>query len=314
MIWEGVKTNISKNSPSKLNLIDLKLILFIVMKTNLLPLLTLLLALFSFSASAQSGTPCPAGCDAEPLCIQESEGFMFEYFGAVDQGNGTTQLKFRVTNSSPYPFTSVMFDLPGSNLPAISPVASYIGRYHYAVQNNFNNEFVKYTGLNTGTYRYDQNDVFRYVVDSATFHNGLNTLIDIEAVAGNLAGYVTFNLEECDDMIIVPLPVELIAFKGAATAEGVTLTWTTASEKNNDYFSIQYSKDGRNFESAGYVKGKGTTSTANNYSFTHKDATAGKMYYRLKQVDLDLISAYSKVIVVTAKEKATLPLTVYPTR
>ena len=282
------------------------------MKTNLLPLLTLLFTFFSFTASAQIGNPCPAGCDKEPLCIMESEGFLFEYFGAVDQGNGRTQLKFRVTNSSPQPFTSVMFDLPGSNLPAISPTASYIGRYHYAVQNNFNNEFIKYTGLNTGTYRYDQNDVFRYVVDSATFHNGLNTIIDVQAQAGSLTANVTFNLEECEDMIIEPLPVELVSFKGAAAAEGVVLTWATASEKNNAYFSVQYSKDGRNFESAGHVEGKGTTSATSNYSFTHKDATGGKMYYRLKQVDHDLTSAYSKVIVVTAKEKATLPLTVYP--
>ena len=167
------------------------------MKKTLLPLFTLLLTLFSFAASAQSGTPCPAGCDKEPLCIMESEGFRFEYFGATDQGNGTTQLKFRVINSSPYPFTSVMFDLPGSNLPAISPQASYIARYHYAVQNNFQDEFVKFTGLNTGTYRYDQNDVFRYTVDSATFHNGLNTIIDVVAVAGNLTGVVTFNLDHC---------------------------------------------------------------------------------------------------------------------
>lgn len=284
------------------------------MKKTLLPLFSLILGLFSFAAMAQSqsGIPCPAGCDKEALCIQESEGFRFEYFGAVDQGDGTTQLKFKVFNSSPYPLVSIMFDLPGSNLPAVSPQASYIAYYHYSVQNNFNGEFIKYTGLNTATFRYDQSDVFRYIVDSATFHNGANTIIDVIAVAGNLTGAVTFNLEECDDMIIEPLPVELISFKGAAAAQGVNLTWTTASEKNNAYFSVQYSTDGRNFESAGYVQGKGTTSTATNYNFTHKDAAGGKMYYRLKQVDADLTSAYSQVIVVTAKERASLPLTVYP--
>ncbi len=282
------------------------------MKTNLLPILTLIFALFSFSTFAQSGIPCPAGCDKEALCIQESEGFMYEYFGAVDLGNGTTQLKFRVTNSSPNSFTSVMFDLPGSNLPAVSPQASYIGRYHYSVQNNYNGEFIKFTGLNTATYRYDQSETFRYVVDSATFHNGANTIIEVVAQAGNLMSYVSFNLEECEDMVIVPLPVELVSFKGAASAQGVTLTWTTASEKNNAYFSVQFSTDGRNFESVGHVEGKGTTSATSSYSFTHKDAAGSKMYYRLKQVDLDYTSTLSQTIVVTAKEKATLPLSVYP--
>src|SRR5689334_23210242 len=95
----------------------LKLILFPVMKTSLLPLFTFIMMLFTVSASAQS-TPCPAGCDTDPLCVQEDNCFRFEYFGAVDQGNGTTQLKFRIINAARYPFESAMFELPGKNMPA----------------------------------------------------------------------------------------------------------------------------------------------------------------------------------------------------
>jgi len=285
------------------------------MKTkSLLPLFTLLFALFSFTASAQSGIPCPAGCDKDPLCVMEDNCFRFEYFGAVDQGNGTTQLKFKVINAARFPFEHIMFELPGQNLPAVAPTASYISKYHYAVQNTFNDSLIKFTGLNTATFRYDQADVFRYTVDSATFHNGLNSTIEIVAKAGTLVGTVTFNLEECEDMIIVPLPVELVSFKGAASSQGVALTWTTASEKNNDYFSIQHSADGRNFESVGYVQGKGTTSMASTYNFNHTNPAPGKNYYRLKQVDLDGKTAYSPVIVVDAKDvkAAALNLTVYP--
>ena len=115
-------------------------------------------------------------------------------------------------------------------------------------------------------------------------------------------------------MPINPLPVELVSFKGAASTQGVALTWTTASEKNNDYFSIQHSTDGRNFESAGYVTGNGSTSLSHTYNFTHSNPEAGKNYYRLKQVDLDGTTAYSPVIVVEAKDvKATaLNVSVYP--
>jgi hypothetical protein len=281
------------------------------MKKSLLPIFIFILSCLSFTVSAQTANPC-TGCDYEPLCVIEDEGFRFEYFGAIDQGNGTTQLKFKVFNASRYPFTSIMFDLPGSNIPAVSPQTSYVSRFWYSVDNNYNQEFIKFTGLNTLNYRYDQSDIFRYVVDSATFYNGQNNVIEIQAEAGDMMGIGVFDLNECGDLPINPLPVELTSFKGNVTAQGVALTWETASEKNNAYFSVQYSTDGRNFESVGYVEGNGTSAAAHQYSFTHKDPAGGKVYYRLKQVDYDNTSAYSKVIVLETKTKASLPLRVYP--
>jgi hypothetical protein len=280
------------------------------MNRLLLPILPLFFFLFSFAAFA--GDPCPAGCDTDPLCVQEDMCFRFEYFGAKDQGNGTTQLKFRIFNASRFSFNNVTFELPGVNQPAVSPAASYISRFRYSVQNTYADSLIKFTGLNTGTFRYDQADVFRYIVDSATFHNGFNSTIQVKAQAGTLTGNVTFNLEECEDTPIFTLPVELVSFKGAATAEGIALNWATATEKNNAYFSVQYSTDGRNFESVGHVEGKGTTTTSTTYNFVHKDARPGKGYYRLKQVDYDNTTAYSKIIVVESKERADLPLKVYP--
>src|SRR5690606_35574391 len=238
------------------------------------------LSCLSFTASAQTSDPC-MGCDYDPLCVVEDEGFRFVYYGAVNQGNGTTQLQFRVFNASRYPFTNLMFDLPGSNLPAISPNTSYVSRFWYTVDNNYNQEFIKFTGLNTTNFRYDQHDIFRYIVDSATFYNGQNNVIEISAEAGPMFGIAIFDLNECEDLPINPLPVELISFKGNATTTGVILNWETASEKNNAYFSIQYSTDGRNFESVGHVDGNGTSAMAHRYSFTHKDPAGGKVYYRL---------------------------------
>lgn len=283
------------------------------MKTNLLSLLILLFSFLGLNAKAQIlGIPCPEGCNMDPLCVIEENCFRFEYYGAMDQGNGTTQLKFKVYNASRYSFEYVMFELPGKNQPAFSPQSSYISRFHYSVQNPVNDSLIKFTGLNTLNYRYDQNDVFRYTVDSATFYNGLNSTIQIVAKAGPFVGIVTFNLEECDDMPINPLPVELVSFKGAAVSQGVALDWETASEKNNAFFSIQHSTDGRNFESVGYVEGNGTSATAHKYSFTHSQPAAGKNYYRLKQVDNDGTSAYSKIVVVESKGAPEMKLSVFP--
>ena len=287
------------------------------MKATLLPILFFIFSFLSFNATAQtSGIPCPAGCDTDPLCVQEDNCFRFEYFGAVDQGNGTTQLKFKVTNASRYPFSEIMFELPGQNQAAVSPQSSYISRFHYAVTNPVYDSLIRFTGLNTTTFRYDQSDVFRYVVDSATFHNGSNSTIEVVAKAAYgstiLVGTVTFNLEECEDMPIFALPVSLTTFTGATTAQGAALNWETASEKNNSHFSVQHSTDGRNFESAGYVEGNGTSNTAHRYAFTHTQPKAGMNYYRLKQVDFDGTTAYSKTIVLESKGRQAVGLTVYP--
>jgi hypothetical protein len=283
------------------------------MKTNLLSLLFVLFSFLGFSAKAQTlGIPCPEGCTMDPLCVIEENCFRFEYYGAIDQGNGTTQLKFKIYNASRFPFEHVMFELPGQNLPAVSPKAAYSSRFSYSVQPLMNDSLIKFTGINTLNYRYDQNDVFRYVVDSATFHNGYNSTIEIVAKAGQFVAIVNFNLEECDDMPINPLPVELVSFKGSAVSQGVALDWETASEKNNAFFSIQHSTDGRNFESVGYVEGNGTTAMAHKYSFTHTQPAAGKNYYRLKQVDHDGTSAYSKIVVIESKGAPEMKLSVFP--
>ncbi|RNI29012.1 T9SS type A sorting domain-containing protein [Rufibacter latericius] len=93
-----------------------------------------------------------------------------------------------------------------------------------------------------------------------------------------------------------PLPVTLQQFTATQTSNGIELTWSTASEKDNDYFQIERGVDGRNFTSLGQVKGKGTSNVAQNYRFTDTSAPSGSVYYRLKQVDLDGKFEYSKVV------------------
>ena len=103
---------------------------------------------------------------------------------------------------------------------------------------------------------------------------------------------------------VTPLPVELIAFNATKQSNGVTLTWATASEQDNDYFEVQMAEDMKSeFIAVGKVKSKvGTTSIRQDYQFNHKGNFAGTRYYRLKQVDLDGTSVYSKVVAVSANE------------
>ncbi|GGK76956.1 hypothetical protein GCM10011405_25930 [Rufibacter glacialis] len=94
------------------------------------------------------------------------------------------------------------------------------------------------------------------------------------------------------------LPVELISFKGSRSGGAVNLTWATASEKDNDYFQVERSQDGKNFSSIGQVKGNGTSHAVLAYNFLDASAPEGTVYYRLKQVDFDGKSESSKVIAI----------------
>lgn len=96
----------------------------------------------------------------------------------------------------------------------------------------------------------------------------------------------------------VPLPIELLTFKGECKRDYVALEWTTLSELNNDYFTIERSSDAINFEVVTKIFGVGTSQQAINYTYEDKKIVQAVVYYRLKQTDYDGTSTYSGVIAV----------------
>lgn len=92
------------------------------------------------------------------------------------------------------------------------------------------------------------------------------------------------------------LPVELTSLTAKATAAGVDLTWTTATEINNRGFEVQRSSDNVNFNTIGFVKGNGTTTEKQTYNYFDNITAVGKYYYRLKQLDFDGSFEYSDAI------------------
>ncbi len=96
------------------------------------------------------------------------------------------------------------------------------------------------------------------------------------------------------------LPIELTKFTAQAVDNRmVELDWRTASEMNNDYFSIQRSMDGKHWEEIEKVAGLGNSTVPQNYSIVDQKPYPGISYYRLKQIDVDEKYAYSPVEVVT---------------
>jgi hypothetical protein len=119
-----------------------------------------------------------------------------------------------------------------------------------------------------------------------------------------------------DEVLGAPLPVELSAFNAKAISNDVPLTWTTASETNNSHFEILRSADGVSFSSIKNVKGKGTTTRASAYTELDADANKyaqnNKLYYQLKQVDLDGKNTYSDIVCVLFGQPVSDQVTVFP--
>jgi hypothetical protein len=107
----------------------------------------------------------------------------------------------------------------------------------------------------------------------------------------------------------VVLPIELSSFTATKANNKTAIAWATASESNNDYFSVERSTNGVNFEAIGREKGAGTSTKTNNYAFTDEKPLSGVNYYRLKQTDFDGRFTYSKVVSVNHGSKNTIFIT-----
>jgi hypothetical protein len=92
-----------------------------------------------------------------------------------------------------------------------------------------------------------------------------------------------------------PLPIELLDFEVKQVDENVQVTWTTASEINNDYFIVERSENGVDFEPIHFQNGAGNSNQVLNYEFIDQQALSGVSYYRLKQVDYNGDFTYSEI-------------------
>lgn len=94
------------------------------------------------------------------------------------------------------------------------------------------------------------------------------------------------------------LPVSLTSFTGASTGDGIKLNWTTASEKNNNYFEVEKSTDGVKFTKIATKNGAVNSNSVLKYSIVDDNPSAGTNYYRLSQTDLDGTKETFKTIAV----------------
>jgi hypothetical protein len=95
------------------------------------------------------------------------------------------------------------------------------------------------------------------------------------------------------------LPVTLINFTVTKQGDDALLNWSTTMEVNNRGFEIQRSSDNSSWADIGFVAGAGNSETKRDYQYLDKDLPAGTYYYRLRQIDLDGRTQFSKIVQIT---------------
>ncbi len=98
------------------------------------------------------------------------------------------------------------------------------------------------------------------------------------------------------EVICFKTPIELIRFTGETRNNTNILNWETASEHDNDFFTIEHSRDGLEFIAIGEQDAAGNSNELKTYSYTHTNPGMGTHYYRLAQTDNNGQKSYSNVI------------------
>lgn len=146
----------------------------------------------------------------------------------------------------------------------------------------------------------DVNGVIAYTTDGGTTWS----------VAKKVAGHTIFSVSVFGDHMWMTgsgglilkgysnpnVPVELVSFAATVNGQNIELIWNTATELNNKGFQIEKKINGSNWTELAFVKGNGTSSIENSYSYTDKNAGLGTISYRLKQIDFDGSYEYSKEV------------------
>jgi hypothetical protein len=94
----------------------------------------------------------------------------------------------------------------------------------------------------------------------------------------------------------VPLSIKLHSFLAYCNSESTVFKWSTATESNNDYFTLEQSTNGINWTTITRVNGAGNSTSQIDYTFDHTEQEKGISYYRLKQTDDYGQFSYSEII------------------
>ena len=134
------------------------------------------------------------------------------------------------------------------------------------------------------------------------------------AFTGTVSGTCGLIVDNIEVQLVSVLPVELISFEAKLQESNtVELTWATATELNNDFFTVERSSNGSDWEVLTDIPGAGNSEVVLNYtSYDFNPNATTHTFYRLKQTDFDGTFTYSDIRVVTPEENRHNVLKVFP--
>lgn len=216
-------------------------------------------------------------------------------FGSLT-GSGTVDVQGSISGIQNSEFTGQVIGTDNANFPSplgASPAFEIIneaGTYSVKLTWILNNP---QTNLLNFVIRTNNDQASEVVVDKALYTAtiaGLNAAstpkFEIYAVYDTPQGNVR-STPYTLDFAGNPLPIELLDFTSSATVNGIVISWSTASEINNSYFTVERSSDLNSWEVIGTMNGAGNSNYILDYSFTDNNPLSGTSYYRLTQTDYD---------------------------
>ncbi|MEM6967422.1 MAG: T9SS type A sorting domain-containing protein [Bacteroidota bacterium] len=150
---------------------------------------------------------------------------------------------------------------------------------------------------------------------SAFLAQNSNNHPGLQYVGADAVGHdITISGNQVQDLSLGALPIDLTYFRARyiERSNNINLAWQTASEENNDFFTIEKSRDGINFQFLEEISGAGTSVQVLNYSTSDDNPYQGINYYRLKQTDFDGAFEYSEIQTVHVKENNAVNVSIFP--
>lgn len=262
------------------------------------------------------------------FCIQILNAQTFE-IRTIDKGSGLIGVEMRETSGTPPSSSDFLTDMVFG--------IKWLNSYNVDLTNITNSG---YNIIKSGIRQTNGNYHFQAFAANATPFNlpsdwTINIWTEIMSISNNQAGMGTGDFEICEigfdattepniginlmdytptingSAMNVALPVEWLKFYALKFEEQIELNWSVALEVNNDYFEIQKSVNGVDWENIGHVNSKGNTNEIAHYTFLDKNPYPVN-YYRLKQVDEDHQFEYSEIILIEFENISNIKLKVYP--
>lgn len=207
--------------------------------------------------------------------------------GFISFSTGPTDAsqKMTSTGSYPTPITNV------TNVYGTNDSSHMANRFWFV-------DYLNYTTNPTGTIslNYTDNDISglnESMLQSQSWNNTINEWIRPPVGTVDMSNNVVSSIQSNNNATVwcvidknFPLPVELLSFDGnCKNNEYIEFEWITASEINNDYFTIEGSTDAITYSSLGKIEAYGNSNSIIKYSYTLK--LNDNKYYRLRQTDYD---------------------------